>query len=227
MIASTKTKLLLVLLAVLSLSLPLRSHAQDAGGQPPSDGQIIQLVAEGKFDEARQALAAVPHNDLDALFLEAQIFVRQGRPEEAVKIYRAILAVQPGQIAIRQILAQTLLQMGDLDAARFHFRTLLETDRRDGFVEQYANVLRQIDQNSPSGVSATLTFVPSTNINRGTRNETITGSSLFGDSEGTISQDSQEKSGIGVQISANGFLKFPREEGGAFYSDRLRCERHL
>ena len=192
---------------LLCLIVPLEAPAQTAGAD------ILSLVAQGKFDEARAALEGIPHNDLDALFLEAQILTRQGRPDEAVRIYRAILAAQPGQIPIRRVLAETLLAMGDLEGAKFHFRRLLETDRRDGVSEQYATILRRIEQNSPSGVSASFALVPSTNINRGTTNTYV----QPGDpTSGTINQSSKETSGIGAQISATGFLKFPRQKGGVF-----------
>jgi len=181
-------------------------------GQSTATG-ILELVQAGDFDGARAALEATPHTDIDALFLEAQIFTAQGQATEAVKIYRAILAVQPGQIEIRQVLARTLLAMGDFEAAKFHFRELLEKDRRDGFKEQYASVLRQIEQNSPSGVSASLSFVPSTNINRGTTNTFV----QPGDpTSGTISESGKETSGIGLQVGVSGFYKIAREKGGVF-----------
>jgi len=174
---------------------------------------ILELVQQGDFDGARAALAKTPHGDVDELFLEAQILTAQGLPGEAVKIYRALLAVQPGQIQIRQILAQTLFLMGDYAAARFHFRELLESDRREGVTQQYANALRQIEQRTPSGVSASFAIVPSTNINRGTTNTYIQSDDP---TSGTISDSGKETSGIGMQIGVSGFYKIPRAQGGLY-----------
>ncbi len=207
MIGTWATRALTLFAVWVTLTAPMSASAQSAGVD------ILELVQQEKYDDARAELAKTPHTDLDAVFLEAQIFTRQGNPEEAVRIYRAILAVQPDRIEIRQVLARTLLEMGDLEAARFHFRTLLETDRRPGIVEQYANVLRQIERNTPSGVSATFAIVPSTNINRGTTNTFV----QSGDpTSGTINQSSKETSGVGIQIGVNGFLRFPREQGGLY-----------
>ena len=174
---------------------------------------ILQMVQEGDFDGARATLAKTPHGDIDALYLEAQILTRQGRPGEAVKIYRAILAVQPGQIEIRQILAQTLFQMGDFEAARFHFRELLETDRREGVKQQYAAALRRIEQNTPSGVGASFAIVPSSNINRGTTNTYVQSDDP---TSGTISESGKATSGVGLQFGVNGFYKIPRAQGGLY-----------
>ncbi len=198
--------------AIAGLTLLLMVPFTPAVGQSTAVG-ILDLVRQGDFDGARAALAETPHSDIDELFLEAQIFTAQGSPGDAVTIYRAILAVQPDLIEIRQVLAQTLFQMGDFEAARFHFRTLLETDRRDGLRQQYANALRQIQQNIPSGFGASFAIVPSSNINRGTTNTVI----LAGDpNSGTISQSGRETSGVGFQLGVNGFLRIPRAEGGLF-----------
>lgn len=181
-----------------------------ANAQSTADG-ILELVQQGDFDGARAELAKTPHSDIDELFLEAQILTVAGQPQEAVKIYRAILAVQPGQIEIRQVLGRALLEMGDFEAARFHFRILLETDRRDGIKEQYAAILRQIQQNTPSGISASFAIVPSTNINRGTTNTYVS------DGLGLIGDSSKETSGVGLQFGVSGFYKIPSKRGG-FYT---------
>lgn len=207
MIKLNKTKT-----AIACLALSCAAWSGPAYAQSTATG-ILQLVQQGDFDGARAALAKTPHGDIDELFLEAQILTRQGQPAEAVKIYRAILAVQPGQIEIRQILAQTLFQMGDFEAARFHFRELLESDRREGFKQQYAAALRQIEQNTPSGVSASFAIVPSTNINRGTTNTYV----QPGDpTSGTISDSGKETSGVGLQIGVSGYYKIPRAQGGLY-----------
>lgn len=192
------------LVAALMIGQSGAAQAQNAASS------ILQLVAAGDFDGARRELAATPHSPIDELFLEAQILVRQGRPEDAVSIYRAVLAAQPGLIPIRQLLAKTLLEMGDFEAARFHFRTLLETDTRNGVQQQYAAALRLIQQKIPSGISASFSIIPSSNINRGTTNSIIqTGLGPF-----QISPSSREQSGVGLQFGLTGFLRVPQGEAG-------------
>lgn len=172
-----------------------------------AQAEIFQLVNAGDFDGARAALAKLPHSQVDELFLEAQILLKQGRPDDAVTIYRALLAALPDLIPVRQLLANALLQQGNYEAARFHFRTLLETDPQKAMHQRYANALRLIQQKIPSGASASFALIPSSNLNRGTENERFNSSNLI------ITDSGRRKSGIGGQFTINGFLRYPQEEG--------------
>ncbi len=173
--------------------------------QTNGDG-VLGLVGQGQYDKARDALKSVPHNQLDQLFLEAQILAHQGQLSKAVEAYRVILAIQPGLVPVRQVLAQTLLNMEDWDAARFQFRTLMEAEPNADLRVRYANALRIIDQKTPSGINASVAVVPSTNVNRGTYNDTI--------SNFTIDPDSQEESGVGLVFGLNGFYRKPVSGNG-------------
>ena len=73
---------------------------------------LLSMVGQGQYDKARTALGQVEHSQVDELFLEAQILAHQGRLEEAVAAYRTILAANPGLTPVRQILAQTLFNLG-------------------------------------------------------------------------------------------------------------------
>ena len=199
--------------ALLSLSLLAALGTTTAYSQQAAQ-DILTLVQNEDYDGARAALAKTEHNDLDALFLEAQIFTRKGQVNEAIAIYRAILAAQPDQVRIRQVLAQTLFQIGEFESSRFHFRKLLEAEQNPQLRAQYANALSQIQKNIPSGVSASFSFVPSSNINRGTNNETIEGGGIFG--AGTISDLGRKTSGIGFQLNVAGFHKIPYGDSGLF-----------
>ncbi len=164
---------------------------------------ILQLVGEGKHDEARAALQALPHAPIDRLFLEAQIYLFKGQFDKAAGAYRAMLSEAPGLIPVRQALAELLLRMGDFSGARFHFERLREIDPRPQAREFYSRTIARIRQEEPSGISTILTLTPSTNINRGSLNTTFT--SNLG--VGTIDESGQEKSGLGITAGANGFYK--------------------
>lgn len=76
--------------------------------------------------------------------------------------------------------------------------------------QQYAQALRIIQQKIPSGISASFSIIPSSNINRGTTNAVIqTGLGPF-----QISPSSQEQSGIGLQLGLTGFLRIPTGDAG-------------
>ena len=166
---------------------------------------LLSMVGQGQYDTARDALAQVEHSPVDEAFLEAQILAHQGRLVEAVEIYRAILAASPDLVPVRQVLAQTLLNMGDFDAARFQFRTLMEAEANADLRVQYANALRLIDQQTPSGINASLAIIPSTNVNRGTYNTSIQAGAL----NFSIDPSSRQSSGVGLQFGLNGFWRKP------------------
>lgn len=169
---------------------------------------LLALVGQGQYGKARAALQQSEHTDVDVLFLEAQILAHQGRLDEAVIAYRAILAANPALTPVRQILAQTLFNMGDYDAARFHFRTLLEAEPNRELRVQYANALRVIEQQVPSGINASFAIRPSTNINRGTYNTSFQAGAL----NFTIDPNSRQVSGVGIQVGLNGFYRVPVAE---------------
>jgi hypothetical protein len=176
--------------------------------------EIIALVQQGKFDAARAALKAQPHSELDRLFVEAQIFAVQGRAGDAIAVYRAMLSIAPGLIPVRIALADAMFATGDYDGARFHYNRLIELDNRPEARAAYARRLQTIAANEPSGFSAILSFTPSSNINRGSLNDTFTTatSGVLG-GVGTISPEGQETSGIGVRVGGTGFLRYPVGEG--------------
>ncbi len=179
-----------------------QNTTQNTAQNTAQPGTILQLVGQGKFDEARAALAATPHALIDRLFLEAQIFLALGQLPEAAATFRAMLAEAPGLIPVRQTLADILFQLEDYSGARFHFERLVEIDPRPEAREAYARAIARIRREEPAGVSAILTFTPSTNINRGSANETF----------GNGSITSQEKSGIGITVGGNGFYKLDAGE---------------
>ena len=172
---------------------------------PVGAAGLLAMVGQGQYGKARDALRAAEHTDVDVLFLEAQILAHQGRLSEAVAAYRAILAANPGLTPVRQILAQTLFNMGDYDAARFHFRTLMEAEPNPDLRVQYANALRVIEQQIPSGINASFAIRPSTNINRGTYNTSFQAGAL----NFTIDPTSRQVSGVGLQVGVNGYYRIP------------------
>ena len=185
--------------------------AQDDGGL-----NILQLVAAGDYSGARAALAARPHGTIDRLFLEAQIRTHRKIYSDAITIYRALLQAQPGNILVRQALADVLFQNEEYDAARFHFQELRRVDTRPVAQAVYANALRMIQEKKNYGFSASVTLTPSTNINGGTRNQTVEVNDNVTLNAGELSV---EESGIGLQVIFGGFYRIPVDE--AFLTFRL------
>jgi len=142
-------------------------QAQANRSGPSQANQVLTLVQQGKFEEARALLRSFEAGKFDILFLEAQIQRAEGKPDEAVKTLRSILADEPGLILARRTLAQTLIDMRDFEAAEFHLKILNRSDPNPTARGSYRQALARISRARPYGVSASFSLVPSSNINRG------------------------------------------------------------
>ncbi|HEX5071416.1 MAG TPA: tetratricopeptide repeat protein [Vicinamibacterales bacterium] len=91
-----------------------------------------ELAAQGRYDEAAHELAAfvaaepLQVNRARAQMLRAQIFARQGRIEDALAQYGAIVKRFPSMIEPRVRFADALLTSGRAQDAIAQYRTLLE-----------------------------------------------------------------------------------------------------
>jgi len=185
-------------------------QAQANRSGPSQANQVLTLVQQGKFEEARALLRSFEAGKFDILFLEAQIQRAEGKPDEAVKTLRSILADEPGLILARRTLAQTLIDMRDFEAAEFHLKILNRSDPSPTARGSYRQALARISRARPYGVSASFSLVPSSNINRGTYNEEFENEA---GQVGTIT--SQAESGIGAQLGLSGYVTTQVSERGS------------
>ncbi|GBQ27619.1 cellulose synthase operon protein C [Gluconacetobacter azotocaptans DSM 13594] len=91
------------------------------GGNDPEIVRITHLMAEGRYDAARAALARLAHRPqtrLSVLMIEGGLDRRQGRPAEAERIYREVLRRRPHDADAMFNLADLLFQRGQEDEAR-------------------------------------------------------------------------------------------------------------
>ena len=167
----------------------------------------VSLVSAGEYDAARAAALESSNPALDSELIEALIDRREGRNAAAIARLRGILRAAPGLVPVRRLLANTLVADGQYEAAEFHFRRLLEDDPDNRAV--YNRAIRTISGLKPFGFTASLAFVPSTNINRGTLNEIF--STDFGDF--IIDDESLGASGVGLALGAGAFRRFELENG--------------
>lgn len=95
---------------------------------------IEVALARGDFTAAEQAVAqgVAAHPDDDRMYrAQALLAIRRGRPDEAAAALRAGLTRQPGSGSLRAMLAELLLEQGDLSAARELIDSLISTDGHD------------------------------------------------------------------------------------------------
>lgn len=185
--------------------LPASSAAQKAEPDTPSWAQdearklhyFSSLVAAMELDRLEEAMEQHPFTGKFAeqrtLFFKAAILRRRGQPEDAVRIYRDMLAEQPELERVRAELAATLYEMEDDDAAKHHLNRLLSANANDSNRKVFQNLLDHIDQRRPWQFGGYLTLAPSTNYKKGSRHKTIAVGPF------NLAIDNQEESGIGLK----------------------------
>ncbi|WP_116084663.1 surface lipoprotein assembly modifier [Tropicimonas sp. IMCC34011] len=209
----------------LALGVPAASFAEaDAPTiRIETNQQVIALVrlliAEGRYDEARAAIATWQPDHPDAAirraYVEGLIASGQGDEMRAAGIYRAILAERPELELARMELAGALYRAGRDGAARGQAERLIAAgvdDRTGGSLQR---LVRSIDDRRPVRVRGFLSVLPSTNVNGGTDNETVP----LGDLEADIDEESRRASGIGIAAGAQILGRAKLSEETAILSD--------
>ena len=95
------------------------SRAKSRG---PRDPDVLRAVAEqyrdqGKFDEAIASLQSIPNKNTDAMAELAFTYQLAGKPQEAANIYTRLAKAAKGNIALELSAAQSLVNIGQADAA--------------------------------------------------------------------------------------------------------------
>lgn len=152
---------------------------------------------------------ADPEIRIEAMFRNGRLLEAQRRFVEAAVLYRAILDEKPDAQPVRLELAKVLALMGDGAGARRALRQAqaggLPPDIAR-IVDQYAAALRSF---KPYGGSFELALAPSSNINRATSATTL--DTIIAPFE--LSRDAREKSGLGLRVGGQGYLKLPLTAG--------------
>lgn len=172
-----------------------------AVAQTPNQ-QIQSKINEGLYEEAAQILLSYKPTKLDISFFNARVLKAQKEYGKAAAQLREILRVRPDMLNARRELAQVLFLDRKYAASEFQFRELSRQDPNSNVRPLYDRFLKQIAQDKPFGISGTFALVPSSNINRGTFNTTL---SSFRDA--LIDADSRQKTGTGIDLGLNGFVR--------------------
>ncbi|WP_310533285.1 surface lipoprotein assembly modifier [Novosphingobium sp.] len=200
--------------------------AQDVQAEGPAAVQLTpaQLFAfadkardAGDYRSAEQAYRALSSNPDVELRTEARFRLgmmladRMGRLRDAAVEFRAILDEKPKAARVRLELARMQAMMGNLGSAEREFRAAQagglppEVER---MVRFYANALSAA---KPYGFSIEVALAPDTNINRATRSDTL--GTIIG--EFTLDQDAKAKSGLGLALRSQAYLRRPLPGGAA------------
>lgn len=179
-----------VVFSFLAATLDAQTVADHAGQDPRARSQPGAVLAERQL--------------VDEAFAKAAQLERQGRTSDAIRLYRSIVRAVPGHIPARRRLVSLLLKTGNIEAAEHHLEALLELDPDPEYRAGYGRIAARLAARRPYGVSATVSLLPSSNVNRGS------GRSIFESDLGdfVIDESGREQSGIGVAFSLSGFRRY-------------------
>lgn len=170
------------------------------------------LIAAGDYVSARQAVLRLAAGRPDAAvmvaYAEAMIRLHQNDPEGAAIIYREILRVAPEHEAARRDLTLILARTGQTESAVYHAERLIAQTTDEKLRNRLEAFVASGRSGPPKGVVFRFSISPSSNAVRGTRDETF----LIGDYLFRIDDESREGSGIGVNLGATAWHRWPLSE---------------
>ena len=196
------------------------------------------LIAQGKFEDARKALLVKPYNirelEIERLYLLALIATKEQKYDEAIEIYRFILDYEPNIANIRFRLAELYLIKEDWWRADYHYRLAL-AHKGLPFPVQYRirQALYYIRKNKNWNVWFNFGIAPDNNINNTTAGEQCV-MTMFGVMCNTL--DEPEKD-VGFNVSIGGNYEFKLSDNwrlrneafvyNAKYSDKKYDDTYL
>ncbi|MBB5516676.1 hypothetical protein FHS89_002716 [Rubricella aquisinus] len=170
---------------------------------------IHTLIEQGRPYDAQTLLSASRFSEgelgFQAAFLQARLFRGEGFRAEAIALLRQILAERPDFARVRLELAEVLAEDGQVEAARHHLSLLAQSATTMTDRQRFEQFIAAISPEAPLQLRGAITLAPSTNINSGTRAETIT---VFGQPF-AINQSNRQTSGMGLRINASGTYTLP------------------
>ena len=196
------------------------------------------LIAQGKFEDARKALLVKPYNirelEIERLYLLGLIATKEQKYDEAIEIYRFILDYEPNIANIRFRLAELYLIKEDWWRADYHYRLALAHKGLPLPVQyRIRQALYYIRKNKNWNVWFNFGIAPDNNINNTTAGEQCV-MTMFGVMCNTL--DEPEKD-VGFNITVGGNYEFKLSDNwrlrneafvyNAKYSDKKYDDTYL
>ncbi len=171
---------------------------------------LVFLAKSGASEDARYLMKTYPLQGAFAanrlLFIDGLILKAERDYTGAAEKFRTALADDPSLTLVRAELAQTLIILEQDDSAKYHLKQLAADAPSEEAAKGVHSFLEQVDSRRPYTVSGYLSLAPSTNLNNGSKRQTVYNAVYKSDS--TIDAASREKSGVGASAGANvGFNK--------------------
>lgn len=175
-------------------------------------GSAEKLVLEHRFSEAGPLLAALenaPQFAMERDFLLGYTAMETGKTDEAIRLFRRILAKHPEQTRVRLELGRALMQKGKALSADHHFRLAEQDKGLPAEVLDYVRASRTTLRSTKSWSFTTdFGIAPDSNINNATNADSV--NVKFGpfDLPMTLDADARRKSGTGQFASFSGSGRF-------------------
>ncbi len=162
-----------------------------------------RLIRNGQPDAAETLLEAAPftgkfsHNR--NLFMRAMIEHERGNLEDAIRIYREILANDPKLTAVRAELARALYDNKEDRSAAHHLFLLRASARTTNAQRTFDAAINAIEARKTWSFNVWGSIAPSTNFNNGTNLEVVN----VGGIDFEVGNQAREQSGIGFRGGGN------------------------
>lgn len=162
-----------------------------------------RLIRNGQPDAAEILLQAAPftgkfsHNR--NLFMQAMIEHERGNLEDAIRIYREVLANDPKLTAVRAELARALYDNKEDRSAAHHLFLLRASAPNTNAQRTFDAAISAIEARKTWSFNVWGSIAPSTNFNNGTSLEVVN----VGGLDFEVGNQAREKSGIGFRGGGN------------------------
>jgi outer membrane protein len=161
---------------------------------------LLHLAKVGEVEAVETLLAAYPlhgpHAPNRLLFIEGLLLKSRGKLTEAAQKFRDALAADPSLTLVRSELAQTLVELQEDDSAKHHLQLLAAEAPNEEAASGIRSFIDQVDARTPYKFSGFVALAPSTNLNSGSKRDTIYAPGIGQTFD--INTSSKAKSGLGV-----------------------------
>lgn len=208
-----RTLFRLVVVALAAAQAAVAGAAQDPApatygelSQPQRIAYIRSLIDRGEDDLAQRLLSGSRFDEGDlgyaAATLQAMLFRRQGRLDEAEALLRRIVAERPSFSRVRLELADLLAQRGNRSGAAYHLGILAGSAEDPGSRRRFESFIDRVSPERPLSVGGFISIAPNTNINNGSSSDTI----MLAGLPFEIAPGGRAQSGLGVRAGLNAAL---------------------
>lgn len=170
---------------------------------------IEQAITAGELETAERLVARLEPKtaagEKTAALFKGLILRGQGRVDEAIEIFRGLLASNPELSRVRLELAVALFMKQEDDGARHNFDLVLASAHNAELSLTVNRFIDAINARRRWTFSTYVSLAPSTNFNQGTNADIV----MLGGLPFRIDDQARQKAGVGMNAGFSGAYRFP------------------